>query len=77
MFISKLNSRCVLTVVKICYCRQNVLNKTNLHFFDCLATADLISISVSPTKGSGFIIKKETKPETIQDCLKVQRCSCK
>ena len=47
-----------LTVVKNC-CWQNVLKETKLHFFVCLATADSISISVSPTKGSCFLIKKK------------------
>ena len=61
------------------YRQQNILKETKSHFFVCLATAALISISVSPNKGSRFIIKKksikvtQTKPETTQDCLKEQR----
>ena len=62
MFIPKLNSKYFLNiplrVVKSC-CWQNVLKETKLHFFVCLATADSISISVSPTKGSCFLIKKK------------------
>ena len=60
------------------YRQQNVLKETKSHFFVCLATAALISISVSPNKGSPFIIKKksikvtQTKPETTQNCLKEQ-----
>ena len=62
MFIPKLNSKCVFKYhfdggKKLCRW-QNVLKETKLHSFVCLATADSISISVSPTKGSLFITKK-------------------
>ena len=46
-----------LTVVKNCHW-QKVLKETKSHFFVCIATADPISISVSPTKSSRFIKKK-------------------
>ena len=51
--------------------------KPNCNIFICLATADIISISVSPTKGSRFIAKKkyikatQTKNETTQNYPKV------
>ena len=62
MFILKLNSRCVFKYPfdggkKLHW--QNVLKETKSHFLACLAAAESISISVSLTKGSRFIIKKE------------------
>ena len=45
-------------MVKNCHC-QKVLKKAKLPFFVFLAAAHSISISVSPTKGSCFIIKKK------------------
>ena len=44
-------------VLKNCR-RPNVLKQTKSYFLFCLATADSISINVSPTKGPRFIMKK-------------------
>ena len=82
MFIPKLNSKCVFKYPfdggKKLLLAECFEGKKIALFFVCLATADSIYISVSPTKGSRFIIKNrlikttETKPETTQNCSKVQ-----
>ena len=62
MFIPKLNSKCVFKYPFDSGKKshwQNVLKETKSHFLVCLGAAESISISVSPTKGSRFIIKKE------------------
>ena len=82
MFIPKLNSKCFFKYpfdsgkkLSLAECFER--NKIAFFLFVCLATADSISISVSPTKGWRFIIKKkkikgtQTKPETTQNYQKV------
>ena len=81
MFIPKLNLKCVFKYpfdggkkLSLAECFE----RNKIALFCCLATADSISISVSPTKGSRFIMKKkylkatQTTPETTQNCSKVQ-----
>ena len=61
LFIPKLNSKCVFKYPFDCGRKLSLADcfvKTKLYFFVCLATADSISISVSPNKGSCFIIKR-------------------
>ena len=56
MFIPKPNSKCFFDSGKklsLTECFER--NKTAFFFFVCLATADSISVSVSPTKDSRFI----------------------
>ena len=50
-------------VLKNCR-RPNVLKQAKSYFLFCLATADSISINVSPAKGPRFIIKKINQSRT-------------
>ena len=59
-----------LTVVKNCDW-QNILKETKSQFFVCLGTADSISISVSPTKGSRFVIKRNKLKRRKQSLTKL------
>ena len=81
MFSPKLNSKfnIPLTVVKNCHW-QNVLKETKSQFLVCLGTADSTSISVSPTKGSRFVIKRnKLKPrkQSLKQHKTARRYSCK
>ena len=82
MFIPKLNSKSVFKYPFDCGRKLSLADcfvKTKLYFFVCLATADSISISVLPTKGSCFIIKKKLKPrkQSLKQHKTVRRYSCK
>ena len=56
LLISKLNPKCILKY-PFDSGEKNLLKQRKSQFFVCLATVDSISTSVSPTKGSLFIIK--------------------